>query len=202
MNATNLSLIQKVETGPVLDSYLCNAELTSCIGPRTTSSIVETNNFNKILHKTPDGLLVCGSVRQGSCEIRSLDNLSKVIRKSTIPVAANAQNASTVSLVDESGEKLFVAATYSYDSPYREGIPAVTTRLLYNFQPINAGGIESESAVTIRAEYRARFLVNYIDTFRHNKFVYWATVQNKYVVSNAYSKKVTKLIRVCQDDDK
>uniref|UniRef100_A0AC34RI63 Sema domain-containing protein n=1 Tax=Panagrolaimus sp. JU765 TaxID=591449 RepID=A0AC34RI63_9BILA len=186
----------------MLDSYLCNAELTSCIGPRAKENIVQTNNTNKILHRLPNGLLVCGSVRQGTCEIRSLDNLSQIISKSTVPVAANARNASTVSMVDDAGEKLFVAATYSYDSPYREGVPAVTTRLLYNFQPINSGGIESESAVTIRAEYRARFLVNYIGVFRHNKFVYWATVQNKYVGSTAYSKKVTKLIRVCQDDDK
>uniref|UniRef100_A0A7E4ZSZ3 Sema domain-containing protein n=1 Tax=Panagrellus redivivus TaxID=6233 RepID=A0A7E4ZSZ3_PANRE len=202
LNATSLSLIQAVATGPVLDSPLCNAELTSCIGARAKATIVETNNYNKILHKLPGGLFTCGTVRQGTCELRSLDNIARIVKNSSVPVAANSNNASTVSLIDAASEKLYVASTHSFDSPYREDVPSVTTRLLYNLLPINAGSLDGEAAVHIRAEYRSRFRVNYVHAFRDEHYIYWATVQNKYVMSSAYAKKVTKLIRVCQDDDK
>lgn len=79
-----MKLNQEVITGPLLDSPSCNAELSSCIGSR--DSIVETDNYNKILHLIGKDarsnnplLLVCGSVRQGVCELRDVSNLEKKI---------------------------------------------------------------------------------------------------------------------------
>ncbi|KAH7725497.1 CRE-PLX-2 protein [Aphelenchoides avenae] len=203
LHATNLSLIDEAVTGPVLDSPLCNPELTSCVGPR--SSIVDTDNYNKILQVLPgtDGILACGSVRQGICEIRDAGNLRRTIRNSTVPVAANSANASTVSLLGKDSERIYVAATYSYDTPYREGFPAIATRLTSSLLPINSGSIEGEAAVYIRAEYRTRFRVQYIAAFLDEHYVYFATVQNKYVQAPSIANPtVSRLVRVCQNDDK
>uniref|UniRef100_A0A914CJF6 Sema domain-containing protein n=1 Tax=Acrobeloides nanus TaxID=290746 RepID=A0A914CJF6_9BILA len=201
IDSRNLTLLQDITTGPILDSPYCNPDLTSCIG--SSHTIQETDNYNKILHRLPDGLLVCGSVRQGICEIRSIGNLNRVLRNGSSPVAANSPNASTVSLVDETGEKLFVAATYSYESPYREGFPAVATRIAPNFLPINSGHIDGEAAVHIRAEYKSRFKIRYIGGFKDEHYIYWASVQKKYVQAPSISNPfVSRLIRICKDDDK
>lgn len=193
--------MQEVVTGPILDSPYCNYDLSSCIG--ATSKIAETDNWNKILHRIPEGILNCGSVRQGICELRSVENINRVIRNSTAPVAANSPNASTISLIDASGEKLFVAATYSYESPYREGFPAVATRLAPNFFPINSGHIDGEAAVHIRAEYKSRFKISYVGGFFDEHYVYLASVQKKYVQAPSISNPlVSRLIRICKDDDK
>lgn len=69
--------------------------------------------------------------------------------------------------------------------------------------PINSGSIDGEAAVHIRAEYRSRFHINYIAAFRDERYVYWAAVQNKYVQAPSLANPlVSRLIRVCQDDDK
>lgn len=117
-------------TGPVLDSALCHAPQlpqAPCEHPRGLS-----DNHNKLLAlDSEQGLLVaCGSVHQGFCELRSLENLTRVavnfpaanasVFPSMLNVAANHANASTAGLVFRvrGGRKgrsarLLVAATYT-----------------------------------------------------------------------------------------
>lgn len=155
LDSEKLLIVSNTTTGPLMDSPLCNPELSSCVGSR--DSIVETDNHVKVLHyirdKTDsssggrnqsavvDGggtLLVCGSTRQGVCELRYVNNLALRHRSHpkfgtafrNVPVAANSPTASTVSLLDADGERLFIAASHTHDaSPYREAFPAVATRL-------------------------------------------------------------------------
>lgn len=150
MDSNNFTLLAEHSTGPVLDSSLCSTDLTSCVGSR--DSIRNVDNYNKILQYSPksDLLLLCGSVHQGVCEWRDPKTLrlSTSTEQSVIPVASNAHNASTVSLVfkdtimDE--DQLYVAATLTADSPYRDPFPAVATRSLPSLATLNSGSLEGK----------------------------------------------------------
>lgn len=183
--------------------------MENCIGSR--DSIEQTDNYNKILQFLPNEklLLVCGSVRQGSCEWRHLDTLklnSSSAFSTSVPVASNGADASTIAsvFIDEHGEeKLYVAASHAIDSPYREAFPAVATRLIPSMLPLNSGAIDGEASVVIRAEFRPRFKVQYVSTFTDEHYVYWATVQSKDVKGTSLvNPMVSRLVRVCRGDDK
>ncbi|XP_019392531.1 PREDICTED: plexin-D1, partial [Crocodylus porosus] len=137
----NLTLEAEEQVGPVPDNPLCHAPQlpqASCEHAR-----VPTPNYNKILQ--PDAaqgiVVVCGSVYQGSCQLRSMANISAVavrfpphaapapsaapvtVFPSMLNVAANHPNASTVGLVLPGGAagdtRLLVGATYTgFGSPF------------------------------------------------------------------------------------
>ncbi|KAI6187233.1 hypothetical protein M3Y98_00220500 [Aphelenchoides besseyi] len=209
LNATDLNIVAHTTTGPVLDSPQCSPDLSTCIGNR--DSIRETDNVNKILELFPrkDQLLVCGSVRQGSCEWRETSTLRIVSESdgSTVPVAANSPDASTVASwfaeQPHGEENLYVASSYGADSPYREAFPAIATRSLPSLLPLNSGSIDGEAAVVVRAEFRSRFRVRYVSTFQDEHYVYWAAVQNRDIKGTSLTNpQVSRLIRVCRNDDK
>uniref|UniRef100_A0A915D937 DNA topoisomerase n=1 Tax=Ditylenchus dipsaci TaxID=166011 RepID=A0A915D937_9BILA len=221
LSLQNLSLLEDAITGPVMDSPYCNSDLSSCIGPLGRGSIKETNNHNKILHyiaqpnrtSKPGVLLICGSTRQGVCQLRQSHHLNQQANHPNFvgfqhtSVAANSPNASTLSLVDQGGERLYVAASilpHQHLHAYRDSFPAVSTRLgPAGLLPINSGSIEGEAAVYVRQPFQ----VEYVAGFSHERYMYWASVQHKYVqqtqhVSNPSltNPLVSKLIRVCEDD--
>jgi len=70
-----LRLRHKVETGPVLDSHFCGA---SGCGTGNSGNSSPTNNYNKVLaiDRRDNQLIVCGSVKQGSCSKYSLSDIS------------------------------------------------------------------------------------------------------------------------------
>uniref|UniRef100_A0A8C3VEI1 Plexin-D1 n=1 Tax=Catharus ustulatus TaxID=91951 RepID=A0A8C3VEI1_CATUS len=137
LSGGDLALEAEATVGPVLDSPLCHAPQlpqASCEHPR-----VLTNNYNKILQPDPEQgvLVVCGSIYQGLCQLRSMANISAVavrfppggsdsvaVFPSMLNVAANHPNASTVGLVlrrggGGGGARLLVAATYTgFGSPF------------------------------------------------------------------------------------
>ncbi|NXM73881.1 PLXD1 protein, partial [Serilophus lunatus] len=136
LSGGELALEAEAAVGPVLDSPLCHAPQlpqASCEHPR-----VLTNNYNKILQPDPEQgvLVVCGSIYQGLCQLRSMANISAVavrfppggsdsvtVFPSMLNVAANHPNASTVGLVlrrsGGGGARLLVAATYTgFGSPF------------------------------------------------------------------------------------
>lgn len=77
------------------------------------------------------------------------------------------------------------------------------SRLAPNFLPINSGHIDGEAAVHVRAEYKSRFKIRYVGAFKDEHYVYWASVQKKYVQAPSISNPlVSRLIRICKDDDK
>uniref|UniRef100_A0A8C3PIE7 Plexin-D1 n=1 Tax=Calidris pygmaea TaxID=425635 RepID=A0A8C3PIE7_9CHAR len=135
LSGGELALEAEAAVGPVLDSPLCHAPQlpqASCEHPK-----VLTNNYNKILQPDPEQgvLVVCGSIYQGLCQLRSMANISAVavrfppggsdpvtVFPSMLNVAANHPNASTVGLVlrrGGGGARLLVAATYTgFGSPF------------------------------------------------------------------------------------
>uniref|UniRef100_A0A1I8BV42 Sema domain-containing protein n=1 Tax=Meloidogyne hapla TaxID=6305 RepID=A0A1I8BV42_MELHA len=221
LDLNNLTIAHEAVTGPVLDSPFCNSELTSCIGSRDT--IVETDNWSKLLLPLSDkndkninstkrinGILVCGSVRQGECQLRNFPTLERIREHRSlsgnwqhVPVVANSPLASTAAILV--GDRLFVASGISSeiptDSPYREAFPAITTRLLSDgLQTVHSGSLDGEAAVHIRVEYRRHMQLRYLYAFRDQHFIYWLAVQPRN--ANTGAALITRLIRVCLEDDR
>ncbi|ROT77171.1 putative Plexin-A1 precursor [Penaeus vannamei] len=73
----NLRLLQYVVTGPVNDSVECPA--SGCFS-EDLQSMKPTNNVNKVLmvDYKHSRLIVCGSVRQGSCQVRDLRDIAQL----------------------------------------------------------------------------------------------------------------------------
>ncbi|XP_075794852.1 plexin-D1 [Pelodiscus sinensis] len=141
LSGPNLTLEVEEQVGPVPDNPLCHAPQlpqASCEHPRRL-----TNNYNKILQPDPEQgiVVVCGSIYQGFCQLRSMANISAVavsfppgsasgggepvtVFPSMLNVAANHPNASTVGLVlrpaaGRRDTRLLVGATYTgFGSPF------------------------------------------------------------------------------------
>ena len=94
-------------TGPLLDSHQCGA--SGCASDtHSNSSLVHTDNFNKVItifsfpqtqlwwqvlavDRRDDKLLVCGSVKQGSCTKFHLSDISSAPEAVVEAVAANTE---------------------------------------------------------------------------------------------------------------
>uniref|UniRef100_A0A1I7VXJ7 Sema domain-containing protein n=1 Tax=Loa loa TaxID=7209 RepID=A0A1I7VXJ7_LOALO len=122
-----------------------------------------------------------------------------ILSNSSITVAPNDIGATCVSLVD-SNSILYVAATVTNDSPYGGSIPLVSTRKPPNYDIIGSGSLEGEAAVHIRTEYRSRFRVYFIAAFFHEHYVYYLSVQNKYLSNGRSPFTASKLIRICRNE--
>ena len=106
-NAQALRPSHKVATGPLLDSHQCGA--SGCASDtHSNSSLVHTDNFNKVItifsfpqtqlwwqvlavDRRDDKLLVCGSVKQGSCTKFHLSDISSAPEAVVEAVAANTE---------------------------------------------------------------------------------------------------------------
>ena len=93
----NLNVMQSVKTGPEMDSARCHAS-GSC--PNDVSKKL-TNNVNKalVVDEENQKLVVCGSIRQGSCSKYQLRNISSKVEFLPEAVAANEADASTFAFI-------------------------------------------------------------------------------------------------------
>ncbi|XP_030588633.1 plexin-D1 [Archocentrus centrarchus] len=126
LNGTLTVEVEK-RTGPVEDNLLCHAPQlpqAPCEHPKSL-----TDNYNKLLKldREQGVVVVCGSVYQGFCELRKIENISeiavefpsqgeKTVFPSMLNIAANHPNASTVGLILKShggNTRLLVGATYT-----------------------------------------------------------------------------------------
>ncbi|KAL3982053.1 Sema domain family protein [Acanthocheilonema viteae] len=144
------------------------------------------------------GLIVCAIMKQGTCQIRSTDDLS-ILSNSSVIVAPNDISATCISLIDSNGN-LHFAATVTNESSYGESLPLVSTLEPPNYDIIGTGSLEGEAAVHIRTEYRFRFRIHFVAAFFHKHYVYYLNVQNKHLSNGRPPFTVSKLIRICRDD--
>lgn len=93
----NLNILQSVKTGPEMDSERCHAS-GSC--PDDVSKKL-TNNVNKalVVDEENQKLVVCGSIRQGSCSKYQLRNISSQVEFLPEAVAANEAESSTFAFI-------------------------------------------------------------------------------------------------------
>ncbi|KAI4873769.1 hypothetical protein NFI96_010626 [Prochilodus magdalenae] len=183
------------QTGPVRDSKECLPPVTldNCPQARLVS------NHNKLLLVDPYSLqlITCGSAHQGTCQKRSLANVSSVLFSAERPVdtqyvAANDPTVSTVGLVvkprDRAPSLLYVGRGYTSSHP------PISTRQL-SAEPIFSYEETAKLAVAGRlSEYDH----NFVATFKHRNHVYFLFYRRDLkAVSREYK---TYVARVCMDD--
>lgn len=206
---SDLKVEQSVRTGPVPDSPLCSP--TDCSGV-DQANIRDTKNVNKVLVVDPESrmLVVCGSVHQGSCRRHRLDDVREAEQLIGLPVAANDENSSTVAFVAAANygphptSVLYVASTHTRLGPYRDMVPAISSRSLENghrlFEIIEES-FSNTARLDISFHLKDYFLVKYIYGFHSNGYVYFTTVQKKtHFRALEEWGYVTRLARICDSD--
>nr|XP_044992908.1 plexin-B1 [Jaculus jaculus]XP_044992909.1 plexin-B1 [Jaculus jaculus]XP_044992910.1 plexin-B1 [Jaculus jaculus]XP_044992911.1 plexin-B1 [Jaculus jaculus]XP_044992912.1 plexin-B1 [Jaculus jaculus]XP_044992914.1 plexin-B1 [Jaculus jaculus]XP_044992915.1 plexin-B1 [Jaculus jaculus]XP_044992916.1 plexin-B1 [Jaculus jaculus] len=194
-----LQLEAMVSTGPVNDSRDCLPPVM----PDECPQAQPTNNPNQLLLVSPEALVVCGSVHQGVCELRSLGQLRQLLLRPERPgdtqyVAANDPAVSTVGLVAQglAGEPLlFVGRGYT-SRGVGGGIPPITTRALRPPDPQTAFSYEETAKLAVGrlSEYSHHF----VSAFAHGTSAYFLFLRRDLKApSRAFRAYVS---RVCLQD--
>ncbi|KAK2825168.1 hypothetical protein Q7C36_019095 [Tachysurus vachellii] len=193
----HLRLEVEETTGPIRDSK-------DCLPPVTTNNCPYArlvNNHNKLLLVEPYSLqlITCGSVHQGTCQKRSLANVSTVLFSAERPmdtqyVAANDPAVSTIGLVasprDGAPPLLYVGRGYVK----RGSLPPISTRHI-STEPIFSYEEMAKLGVAGRlSEYDHNFIL----TFARRNYVYFLFFRrNLKSTSREYR---TYIARMCLDD--
>ena len=202
-----LRLLDYTITGPKEDSPLCDAQ----IGCPPTTPTASTNNINKalVIDYVNSSLISCGSLFQGSCSIRALDDLSapEIVVKEA--VVANTASASTVAFIgpgpngtglNSSNRVLYVGVSFTINGPFRSEVPAVSSRSLRSdslFQ-IAEKDATTGTRLHVNSLSRERYPITYVYGFSSEGFSYFLTTQRE---KTRPSKFISKIIRVCQNDE-
>ncbi|KAI5612368.1 plexin-B1 isoform X2, partial [Silurus asotus] len=192
-------LLLEVEetTGPLRDSKDCLPPVTpeNCPHSRLVS------NHNKLLLVEPYSLqlITCGSVHQGTCQKRSLANVSQVLFSAERPmdtqyVAANDPTVSTIGLVasqrDGAPPLLYVGRGYVG----RGSLPPISTRQLSSEHIFSY----EETAKLGVAGRLSEYDHNFIHAFARGSHVYFLFLRrNLKTTSREY---ITYIARMCLDD--
>ena len=210
----NLNLISEVSTGPVLDHPQCPPGPSTSCRSSTNMEYVKTylSNYNKILSidYSNNHLIACGSVYQGSCEVRLLSNISSSTTysraKDVYYIAANDPDASTVGIITKGQGNvnvLFVGTTLHQDSDIRSLVPVLSTRQLTSSDPFNYilqnDILGQYSRILLKKSFKSDYAVNYISAFSDSDFVYFLVTQTG-TSSTTQNSKVSKIIQLCKND--
>ncbi|XP_016354944.1 plexin-D1-like [Sinocyclocheilus anshuiensis] len=227
----NATLAREVETrtGPVLDNPLCHAPQlpqATCEHQKTL-----TDNHNKLLalDREQGVLLACGSVYQGFCELRSMDNVSRVAVKfpqdgatvfpSMLNIVANHEKASTVGLVFRShggAPRLLVGATYTgmgteyfpknhskedlrFENTPEIAIRSLNTKDLGRLFTYDINPSE-DNVFKIKQEVKQKNKLNFVHAFVHKNYSYIA-INNDANTGLKESQPNSILARICLDTD-
>ena len=201
----DLNLLQTVITGPVNDSVKCSA--SGCKG-EDIASMKLTDNINKVLllDYLRARVIVCGTVRQGSCQVRDLRNITILTRNVSEPIVANNASTSTVAFTAPGPPKfpvsqvLYIGVTYTGKSVYRDEVPAVASRSLEDdrFFEIAVTDVTTSTRMLVNSLARTQYPITYVYGFGSGKFSYFLTRQRKNNEND--SPYISKLVRVCQND--
>uniref|UniRef100_A0A8C5D1F3 Sema domain-containing protein n=1 Tax=Gouania willdenowi TaxID=441366 RepID=A0A8C5D1F3_GOUWI len=229
LNGT-LTLEVEERTGPVEDNLLCHAPQlpqAPCEHPKSL-----TDNHNKLLKLDRDQkvLVVCGSVYQGFCELRKMDNISeiavefppkgeKTVFPSMLNIAANHPNASTVGLIFKSHDgstRLLVGATYtgagtqffpknhSKEDLRFENTPEIAIRSL-NIKDLSRLftydiNPSEDNVFKIKQEVKTKNKLNFVRAFLQKTYSYIA-FNNDAKMGHKESQPNSILSRICLDTD-
>lgn len=217
-------------TGPVEDNLLCHAPQlpqAPCEHPKSL-----TDNHNKLLELDRDQgvLVVCGSVYQGFCELRRMENISqiavefppqgeKTVFPSMLNIAANHPNASTVGLIFKShggNTRLLVGATYtgagtqffpknhSKEDLRFENTPEIAIRSL-NVKDLSRLftydiNPSEDNVFKIKQEVKAKNKLNFVLAFTQKTYSYIA-FNNDAKMGHKESQPNSILARICLDTE-
>ena len=205
-------------TGPVMDDPRCSSVTQSgtCTVDSTLVNKKMTDNVNKVLAVDQGNgqLVTCGSIYQGSCQVRKLNDITtfqQYRNSEKFRIAANNATLSTVAFVAPGAtdpsetDVLYVATTYRGNSiekyDLRKTTPAVSSRQLvgrntldYAFQDDITG---KSTKISWNLEYRKNHIVDYVTGFSTGNFSYFMTVQQHDTRPDSY---VSKIIQICHSD--
>ncbi|XP_052337919.1 plexin-D1-like [Oncorhynchus keta] len=229
LNGT-LSVEVEKRTGPVEDNLLCHAPQlpqAPCEHPKSL-----TDNFNKLLEldREQGVLVVCGSVYQGFCELRKMENISeiavefpphgeKTVFPSMLNIAANHPNASTVGLIFRShggNTRLLVGATYtgagtqffpknhSKEDLRFENTPEIAIRSL-NINDLSRLftydiNPSEDNVFKIKQEVKQKNKLNFVHAFIQKSYAYIA-INNDANMGHKQSQPNSILARICLDTE-
>uniref|UniRef100_A0A6Q2WQF3 Sema domain-containing protein n=1 Tax=Esox lucius TaxID=8010 RepID=A0A6Q2WQF3_ESOLU len=229
LNGT-LSVEVEKRTGPVEDNLLCHAPQlpqAPCEHPKSL-----TDNFNKLLEldREQGVLVVCGSVYQGFCELRKMENISqiavefppqgeKTVFPSMLNIAANDPNASTVGLIFRThggNTRLLVGATYtgagtpffpknhSKEDLRFENTPEIAIRSL-NINEISKLftydiNPSEDNVFKIKQEAKQKNKLNFVHAFIQKTYSYIA-INNDAKMGHKDSQPNSILARICLDTE-
>ena len=209
--SSTLEVQQQLVTGPEQDNVLCS-------DPCTKEKVL-TNNYNKILliEKNINGnnrLIVCGSLFQGYCEIRDLNNISRRIStESNSKLVANEGNASTVGLIVTRGlseNVMYIGASYPITTAcvdeananvfylLRKDVPALSMRRLTDldtftlYQKYQDFPPQSASALRLKPDVVRKYVIDFVSAFSVGNFTYFLTVQPYYLTPNCFVDQQTQ----------
>ncbi|CAB1442569.1 unnamed protein product [Pleuronectes platessa] len=226
----SLSVEVEKRTGPVEDNLLCHAPQlpqAPCEHPKAL-----TDNFNKLLKldREQGVVVVCGSVYQGFCELRKMENISeiavefppqgeKTVFPSMLNIAANHPNASTVGLIFKShggNTRLLVGATYtgagtqffpknhSKEDLRFENTPEIAIRSL-NIKDLSRLftydiNPSEDNVFKIKQEVKTKNKLNFVHAFIQKSYSYIA-FNNDAKLGHKENQPNSILARICLDTD-
>ena len=208
---SGLSILQTVSTGPIQDNPYCEAPFddnsTTCDGKRKTL----TPNYNKVLvvDSAHGRLLTCGSVQQGSCQLRLLTNISDKTEYNmdrNKQLAANDATSSTVAFIalgPYNNSVIVSGTTLTPPFDIRQFLPIIASRKLtvnealrfVDEDPFTGRG----SFLKIREEFK-NYNITYVDGFNVGKYNYFLTMQQNVNEKEELGDFVSKIIRICAND--
>lgn len=201
----DLQVVITETTGPKNDSFECT--ILDC--PQAAIKTL-TDNVNKVLliDYSTSRLITCGSLFQGICDVRNLQNISIIEQQGQEAVVANNADASTVAFIAPGPPNppvttvMYVGVTFTSNSAYRSEIPAVASRSLdaQKIFQIAASAVTTGTRMFINSYARESYLVNYVYGFSSEKFSYFLTTQLKHNSHAIPKEYITKLVRICHED--
>ncbi|XP_051509231.1 plexin-D1 [Myxocyprinus asiaticus] len=228
LNAT-LALEVETRTGPVRDNPLCHAPQLPQATCEHEKTLTDNHNKLLVLDREQGVLVACGSVYQGFCELRSMENASRVAVKfpqdgatvfpSMLNIVANHENASTVGLVFRSHggtPRLLVGATYtgmgteffpknhSKEDLRFENTPEIAIRSL-NTKDLNRLftydiNPSEDNVFKIKQEVKQKNKLNFVHAFVQKSYSYIA-INNDANTGLKESQPNSILARICLDTD-
>lgn len=198
------------DTGPVFDHPTCFPPPGQCTTKEFTRE--DTNNIIKILLVDNDRLITCGSVYQGTCQVRSLEDFSPLGNNTSEEIAANTRIGTSVAFISRGPEdraSVLYTATSSADW-IDNNVPTVSVRSLpespsANLFSVLKTGFRAVSQIVIPAETVSEspngFNITYVYGFPSGNFSYFVGIQpwNHRTLPREVQ-YYTKLIRICQRD--
>jgi plexin A len=124
------------------------------------------------------------------------------------PVVANNEHASTVAFIapgppaPPSTNVMYIGVSYTNNSPFRSGIPAVSSRSLQKdkmFQ-VASSHFPQGTRMFINDYARETYPVKYVYGFSSEGFSYFLTFQMKNNHHSQPKEWISKLVRVCHED--
>ena len=201
-------------TGPVMDDPRCVrvTQFDTCTYSKVEVHKKLTDNVNKVLAVDQGNgqLVTCGSIYQGSCQVRKLNDITtfKQYRNNEkFRIAANNATMSTVAFVAPGGtdpsetDVLYVATTYTGNSietkPLRKNTPAVSSRQLVGRNTLDYVFQDDISGKSTKISWNLEHIVDYVTGFSTGDFSYFMTVQQHDTRPDSY---VSKIIQICHSD--